>query len=288
MVDPLSAPVFVGGLFKSGTSLLRAMLGQHPHLLAGLETYWFDLDWEKRCGPRGEPLSDYLKRMAFFFDLPADEVSGLALLAPSPEDFLGSMMQLACAKAHKLRWVEKTPGNVLHWDRIRTAWKDARLVQVIRDPRDVYVSFLESRRIKSPEEFASLWMQYVHAPYVGCTRSSASIIIRYEELVISPKPLMRRILNFLQEDWNDACSQFKGKSDEFGIVEQATGIRSSTLERLSRPLNTERLGIWQGSLNKTELGCLNEAIHRLGGSRVWDEIQSQTADIVAPVRDQSS
>ena len=34
----VSSPVFIGGMYKSGTSLLRAMLGRHSRLFAGLET----------------------------------------------------------------------------------------------------------------------------------------------------------------------------------------------------------------------------------------------------------
>ena len=44
----LRAPIFIGGMFKSGTSLLRAMLGQHSAIASGLETYWFDWDWAAR------------------------------------------------------------------------------------------------------------------------------------------------------------------------------------------------------------------------------------------------
>lgn len=34
------SPVFIGGIFKSGTSLVRVMLGQHSSFFAGLETQW--------------------------------------------------------------------------------------------------------------------------------------------------------------------------------------------------------------------------------------------------------
>ena len=35
-----SSPAFVGGMYKSGTSLLRAMLGRHSRIFTGLETQW--------------------------------------------------------------------------------------------------------------------------------------------------------------------------------------------------------------------------------------------------------
>jgi hypothetical protein len=42
----LRPSIFIGGMFKSGTSLLRVMLGQHLAISAGLETAWFQLDWD--------------------------------------------------------------------------------------------------------------------------------------------------------------------------------------------------------------------------------------------------
>ena len=47
---PEFEPIFIGGIFRSGTTLLRAMLGQHPNIAAGLETYWFDIDWDDLVG----------------------------------------------------------------------------------------------------------------------------------------------------------------------------------------------------------------------------------------------
>ena len=35
------SPVFIGGLMKSGTSLLRVLMGQHPNFFASFESHWF-------------------------------------------------------------------------------------------------------------------------------------------------------------------------------------------------------------------------------------------------------
>jgi hypothetical protein len=34
----MQAPTFIGGIFRSGTTLLRAMLAQHSTIASGLET----------------------------------------------------------------------------------------------------------------------------------------------------------------------------------------------------------------------------------------------------------
>ena len=67
-------PVFIGGLMKSGTSLLRVLLGQHKHLFAGSETHWFEdsvrLHW-------GNPESRRMNLLLTFYDLGPDEYEQL-------------------------------------------------------------------------------------------------------------------------------------------------------------------------------------------------------------------
>ena len=59
-----SNPIFVGGYFKSGTSLLRALLGQHPDIASGLETHWFAIDPSAGIGRAGETLSAHVECLA--------------------------------------------------------------------------------------------------------------------------------------------------------------------------------------------------------------------------------
>ena len=69
------APIFIGGMFKSGTSLLRAMLGQHSAIASGLETYWFDWSWSAR---ESDNMKMMYGRLAHFFDMSVAEVSAMA------------------------------------------------------------------------------------------------------------------------------------------------------------------------------------------------------------------
>ena len=69
-----AAPVFIGGMFKSGTSLLRAMLGQHRNIASGLETYWFEVDPRAGLGRDGEPIGPYLARLAAYYGMEVAEI----------------------------------------------------------------------------------------------------------------------------------------------------------------------------------------------------------------------
>jgi len=269
------APVFIGGLFKSGTSLLRAMLGQHSQIAAGLETYWFDVQWDQKRGPRGETLEEYIQRLEVFFEMPETSSSTLLAKSLSAEDFLDRFMAAACLQQGKPRWAEKTPGNVRNNKRILAAWPEARILQIIRDPKDVLVSFLENKRVKDVAGFADLWMDYV-----GRTEMPAnSLTLRYEQLILEPEDAMRQVLSFVNVPWENACAEFKGKADEFQKVKKLTGISSSTLERLALPLNANRMGLWVGTLSEEQLLEMRREITARGGGTLLSKLEKETEAI---------
>src|SRR3954462_15875967 len=83
------APIFVGGMFKSGTSLLRAMLGQHSAIASGLESYWVDWNWSAR---RSDSMKVMYGRVAPFYPIGLAEVLGIPIVAAAAETFLATLM----------------------------------------------------------------------------------------------------------------------------------------------------------------------------------------------------
>jgi len=253
----MSGPIFVGGLMRSGTTLLRAMLGRHPAVFAGLETHWFELDWPAGRARKGEPLEPYLERLAAFFDLPWAEVRPLAQGAADAESFLEAFMGLAARRAGKRRWAEKTPGNVQQARRIFARWPEARLIHIVRDPRDVFASFRRSGKYGGPADWGRLWLD----TFATVERLKRELPLgpdrfhelRYEDLASAPEAAMRALLAFVGEPWDAACAGFEGQADDFDKVLRLTGHASTTLEGLRQPLNRDRMGIWRESIGEHEV-----------------------------------
>ena len=130
-------PIFVCGMMRSGTTLLRALIGQHSDVAAGLETFWFEIDPQSGKGRGEEELGDFLDRMATYFELPLSDLEAIATESQDAAAFLDGFMAAFAAHQGKSRWAEKTPANILHLDKIFAGWPDPRVVHIIRDPRDV-------------------------------------------------------------------------------------------------------------------------------------------------------
>ena len=284
MQDSPKAPIFIGGMIKSGTSLLRAMLGKHSNIAAGLETYWFDMrlrgeeDQQKEALP-GRVESDLarqLERLSKFFDLPLAEVRRIAAESESGEAFLDSFMAAYARRLGKPRWLEKTPGNILHADRILAAWPQAQFLFCTRNPLDVYASCLQARRWEDPALFAGIWCDYFEA-YRNSTESGLLSekncrVVSYERLIADPAREIAEILAFLGEDFEEAVAQYEGQSRDFDLVRSVTGKESTTLARMKAPLQKDRVGIFRETVAPAQIEIFEKVAAARDLHAVWKRL----------------
>lgn len=270
-------PIFIGGMYKSGTTLLRSMLAQHSAVSSGLETFWFDLT-RGASGP--EAIEAALQRLATYFDLPVERLRTHHAAASSSGAFLDALMHEVRTRDGTLRFIEKTPGNIGVIDRIWAHWPGAQVLHIIRDPRDVYASVLEAAKWQDPDVFAARWAETIGTglTLVAQLRPNAELYreLRYEDLIRNPETTMRGISSFLELPWQPQVASFGGQSRDFDLVVSATGKASTTLERLKKPLTDERIGIWRRVLSKTQREALREAIVRTGHGSSYDAIVEQS------------
>ena len=281
MTDP--APIFIGGMFKSGTSLLRALLGQHPSIASGLETYWFDLDWTQRDS---EAFERRIVTLAGLFEFPADEVFALAHASADVRVFLDAFMARFAAQEGKPRWAEKTPGNIAHAERILQLWPDARLIHIVRDPRDVYASLVEAGKWNDADAFSSRWCEMIGAAArlreSGCGAGRV-LEIRYEALTLDPLSTMRTVIGFLDEPWDDAVARYSGRDTDYDRVLAVTGKASTTLERLKQPLSSERVRLWPRILSPEQIAAIHARARDAGLEAEMIRIEQETDALLGPV-----
>jgi hypothetical protein len=126
------------------------------------------------------------------------------------KDFLEAYFQAVGVSVGNLSattkyWVEKTPGNEFFLGEISTWWRNAQFIHMVRDPRDVYASYItrdhkNNRKITSVDAFAFIWGKSIRLLQQYQTQMGADqyCYLKYEDLVNSPKSNMNRLVNFLQ------------------------------------------------------------------------------------------
>ena len=252
-------PFFIVGCGRSGTTLLKSIVSAHPQVFVMPETFFFKnaksivaryrsgdakcspVWWLADAGITSEGIQHYVQAR---------------LGAGSSEQgaVFGAIFDFH-ADSNKGRMIgEKTPSHVFHIDDIRACFPDARIIQIIRDPRAVYASF---RRVKvgsqAIAEVTSEWCnsEQVLRKWVG---ASGYMSLRYEDLVSAPAVEIGRVCAFLDVPYSEAMLDFHRRNDRGYSVEQ--DHHSNT----RKPIFANSVEGWKSQLSQREVSLIEWAL----------------------------
>jgi hypothetical protein len=201
---------FVVARGRSGTTLLRAMLDSHPDMAVPNESH-FVVQFARHRGryesgggfDRERFERDLLGHWAFRrWGLPDEKVVA-ALEADPPAGFPAAVRTVyeAYARHHgKTRYADKTPSYVLSMDLLASAFPEARFIHLIRDGRDVALSYLDADfGSRTLGQAAVYWNRFVRAGRAAGERCGPARYreVRYEALVAEPERVLREICEFV-------------------------------------------------------------------------------------------
>ena len=200
---------FVVGCGRSGTTLLRAMLDSHPRLAIPPESY-FVTELASEWSGRAFSWSELRERVAAHDRFVRWGVDAGALDAEAevrrPQTFADGIRCTFAAYARsrgKARYGDKTPRYVEDVELLAGLFPEARFVHVIRDGRDVALSFLEREwGPKTVEEAARRWRKRVRSGRrAGAALGPGRYLeVRYEALVDDPATQLGDVAAFLELD----------------------------------------------------------------------------------------
>lgn len=112
----------------------------------------------------------------------------------------------------KVRWGDKSPGYI---SKLRILWNmypGAKVIHIIRDGRDVWLSLQELGWERNVVKVAQDWQNSVLAArrYARRNRPQNYIEVRYEDLVTQPQDAVRRVAEFLGEEYSDELLKSQG------------------------------------------------------------------------------
>jgi len=238
------APVVLGGCGRSGTTLLRMILDSHPAICCGPESNVF----------RRSALDP--AELALKFDLDPNRVCAIHAAAGSRPAFIEDFAGLCMERTGKRRWAEKTPRNIRRLDVIFRHFPQARFIHVLRDGRDVACSLRTHPRHKVMH--GELVPVNTWKPIAGCARRWRNDIersrpywsdprfrtLRYEELVLNPRPVLERLMLFVGEAWDNRLLEHAGAGSPFRDV-TTFAQNPEALE----PVNTRAVSRWERDLD---------------------------------------
>lgn len=253
----MSAPFFIVGASRSGTTMLRLMLNAHSRLAVPDELKYFrhvdglyDLTaWqtplstdERRALVRG-----YLAARGDVFPGTSADLETVAL-ADSDRTLRGPYRTLLAHWARsrgKGRWGEKTPHNIFYVDVLADMFPDAQFVHVVRDPRAVVQSMNASSYYSGETVFNALnWRKSIRHGTRLCRdhlRSDQHLTVQYEALVRRPEPTLRAVCAFLSESFEPQMLRFYETAER----DMAGQIRTPSI---ASPVTEEAVSKWRERL----------------------------------------
>ena len=219
---PTAPPLFVVGCGRSGSTLLRLMLDAHPDIGVPAESHFIPQLWRDHGGARPvdpRAIASALVATPHFghWKIPEDavlrRVEGLD--RPSFADVVEAAF-MANADVHgKSRWGDKTPVYVRSIPLLARLWPEARFVHLIRDGRDVALSYLSLHWGPSTIwSAARKWRRDVSAGIrdgqpLGTSRYME---VRYEALVAEPRETLGAICTFARLLFDEAMLDPSGRA----------------------------------------------------------------------------
>ncbi len=266
-----SAPIFIVGCPRSGTTLLRRMLDRHPRLAICGATY-FDLLVYSRRKAFGD-LSDVSCRQRLISEYlastpmkeagldSAESAERLSLEATSYRALFTSILSYYAESQSKPRYGEKTALHALFLGTLCEWFPDAVILHIVRDPRDAVASLQRQAWASgSAVTNARQWLKFTQAARRFSNRPGY-LEVRYEDLVIDPARELSRICSFLGEDYSPIMTV----PDRQGTV----GTDSPT--RWQTEITSERLSLWEKQLTAAQIAqiewVLGTEMERFGYKR---------------------
>ncbi len=219
-----AAPIFICGMFRSGSTLVEQMLAGHPSITAGGELDY--LPWLI-----ARHLSPYPERA---LAATREELAGVA-------DRYISHVQKLFPESRNV--TDKRPDNFLYLGLIKALFPSARIVYTRREPLDVclsiwfqqlagglaYATDLEdtARYYKQHERLIQHWQ--------ACLGETL-FTVDYDQLVREPEPMLRRLLQFLGLEWDARCLAFR---------ESGSQVKTASVWQVREALHTRSSGRWR-------------------------------------------
>jgi hypothetical protein len=245
---PVKGPIFIVSPMGTGSTLLRLILDSHrnigiPHETGFMRVYTamrfipFKLSgraWAQRLGWTDEDLDEEARR---FFD----------------------RIFMRYASEHgKQRWGEKTPQHTWHVGKMARVFPDSVFIGIVRHPGAATASNM--RRFGHSVKWATrhMWRYLKEVARQGALRPDRMVIVRYEDLVLQPEALMRELLDWLGEPWDDAVLE------HHSIQSQRDHHRIEGLSKADEPIRADRITKWTAEISEADQALIRRELTRVG------------------------
>jgi len=222
-------PLFVIGMFRSGTTLCEQIFSSHPDVTGAGELQDINM------------LSSNIGNTRLHDKSPASLKSVTQRqLENAANNYLKTLDTFSTDSKNI---VDKMPANFLHLGLISRMFPNARIVHMIRDPRDVCLS-MYFQRFGGQMTWSTdqLELADYHLAYQRVMKYWRDVLdieildVVYEELMTDQDKITRKMLDFCDLEWNEACLNFHTNKRD---------VNTPSYDQVRKPLYTKSVARWK-------------------------------------------
>jgi hypothetical protein len=244
----VSGPIFIVSAMGSGSTLLRLILDSHDRIAIPQETgfmraynahqfvplKWSGRNWARRMGWSREELDAELAA------------------------FYARIFSRYAERTGKQRWGDKTPLHTWHVDGMARLFPDAVFIGIVRHPGGSVGSNMNRFGHSFKRAVTHVGKYDREIARQADRHADRFAIVRYEELVLRPEPVLRELLGWLGEPWSDHVLEHHvvqtGRAEKL-IVEGKN--------RIDDPIDVSRIDKWHRLMPERQRAALGRRLGRL-------------------------
>ena len=239
-----SGPLFMVSMWRSGSSLLYALLNKHPQVALMYEA---DLLLLKPVFLKPAVFCDWRERWEFWNEVFHRHGMNFTDVGGGISDFaeaFAAAHQLYAQRRGATIWGDKSPNYYDRLNEMADDFPDARFILVWRDPKGTANSILRAASLgngyfrRKGAAFCGLLGDEVFKRECDrlLARGKAVCQVNYEDLIANTPSVMRRVCEFLQIPYDDSLATLEG-ADRSAILEGShhANLRGNQIVRGARP-----------------------------------------------------
>lgn len=254
-------PVYVAGLERSGTSLMYALLASHPRIAmtrrTNMWTHFYNQYGDLADAGNFERCLEAMMSYKRLVKLEPDPQRIRQEFRQGPATYgrlFGLLEGHFAEQQGKPRWGDKSLHTERYAEAIIEAFPRARILHMMRDPRDRFASSLKRwGPTRGGVGFGTaMWLSSLEMAQANVARFPSNyMIVRYETLAGEPETTLRQISDFLDEPYapemllmGDADS-FSGSNSSYDLERPRGVISTSSIGRYRKVLSARQIAFME-------------------------------------------
>ncbi|MFX0134328.1 MAG: sulfotransferase [Candidatus Hodarchaeota archaeon] len=257
------SPIFITGVYRSGTTLPTLILNAHSKLRITFDSVQFFRFHLGKYNPIKERYAEIILEIAdrlkkrFSMEIPKERIlEKLSKINKISYKSVYStiMIETFCEGNTDLRWGEK---SVLEWTNIPTflsMFPNGKTIHIIRDPRDVVASYremtVEPKYRYLDAAFACLHSLNWSVDIGESLPSDKYYLLRHEDIVSAPEETTKKLCNFLKIDFEPEMLDLKNFSNRSGTHKWEG---NTAFDDIEENISIKSMNRWKNKLRKHEI-----------------------------------